>query len=392
MRDRFARLKKPENRSLIFTISAFLGFGLLMIANSTVITSSNLYEEPYRFVILQLGWVLIGLICFYIFYNVDYRKLEKMSRSLFVFNILSLFLLSVVSFFPCSSDFGFSPCINGANRWFYLNPPPLPPIPFLGVLGFQPGELAKLTVILYLSTRISEIVRKERSKTDHKDLFKTYLLVSGMLSGLIILQPNMSTAAIVFILGSIIYFASGAPLKPILMVAPLVAFLAIAVILFSPYRKARLMSLISGNSNEDSSYHVKQALVALGSGGVTGVGFGQSKQKYQYLPEVASDSIFAIIGEEFGFIGTTSVVLVYFYLIYQGFTIAKRSEDTFGKLVAIGISSWLGLQFFVNVAAMTKIIPLTGVPIPLISYGGSSMIFSLMGLGILANISRNSQL
>ena len=392
MRNKLTHVKKSKDRSLTITIFAFLGFGLLMIANSTVITSNRLYGDPYKFVFLQFGWILMGLVCFYVFCNLDYKKLEQMSRSLFVFNTAALFVLAVVSFFPCSTGFGFAPCINGANRWLYLNPPPLPPIPFLGVLGFQPGELAKLTIILYLSARTSSIVKKEKIKDNKNSLFKVYLMVSVLLSGLIILQPNMSTAAIVFFLGTVIYFTSGAPLKPILITIPVVVVLAVAVILSSPYRKARLASLVSGDDSGESSYHIKQALVALGSGGMTGVGFGQSKQKYQYLPEVASDSIFAIIGEEFGFIGTTVVVIAYLFFIYQGFMIAKRSEDLFGKLVAVGISSWFGLQFFINVAAMTKIIPLTGVPIPLISYGGSSMVFSLMGLGILANISENSRL
>jgi len=341
---------------------------------------------------LHLGWILIGLIGFYIFYNLDYKRITQLSYSLFIFNFITLLLLAIVGFFPCSSNFAFAPCINGANRWLYLNPPPLPPIPFLGVLGFQPGALAKLTVILYVSSQLSINIKKEKSGKKAKDLFWSYIMTSGILSGLILLQPNMSNTTIVFILGTIIYFVSGAPLKPVLITIPIFAILASIVIIASPYRRARLAALMSGDNTSESSYHVKQALVALGSGGLTGVGFGQSKQKYQYLPEVASDSIFAIIGEEFGFIGTTTVIFAYSYLIYKGFRIAKESEDLFGKLVAVGISSWMGIQFLVNVASMTKIIPLTGVPIPLISYGGSSMVFSLMGLGILANIKRNSKL
>lgn len=385
MKRNFIQIKKSKekDRSFLFTIFAFLGFGLFMIADSTVITSSNLYKEPYRFVLLQLGWVAVGLVGFFIFYNFDYRKLSKISYSLFLFNIISLGILAIVSFFPCSTNLLFSPCINGANRWLFLNPPPLPPIPFLGVLGFQPGELAKLTVILYLSIQISKNIK------EGGELFWVYIITAGMLSGLILLQPNMSTAAMVFVLGTVVYFVSGAPLKPILVTIPILIVLAVLMIVISPYRRARLTALLSGNDADASSYHVKQALMALGSGGLGGVGVGQSKQKYQYLPEVASDSIFAIIGEEFGFIGTACVVLAYLYLIYRGFVIAKNAPDLLGKLIATGVSSWLGIQFFINVAAMTKIIPLTGVPIPLISYGGSSMVFSLMGLGILANINEN---
>lgn len=383
--------EKPvrASRSLIILILGFLTFGLLMIANSTVITSSNLYRAPYRFVLLQIGWVVVGLVCFFIFYNFDYRKLSHLSFLLFVFNLLTLAFLAVVSLLPCSSSLAFAPCINGANRWIYLNPPPLPPLPFLGVLGFQPGELAKLTIILYLSVQLSKNMQK---KEEERELFLVFLVTSGLLAGLILLQPNMSTAAMVFILGAIIYFISGAPLKPIVILAPILVGLTTAVILISPYRRERLMTLTKGDDDSNASYHVKQALVALGSGGITGVGFGQSKQKYQYLPEVASDSIFAIIGEEFGFIGTAIIVVAYLYLVYRGFVIAKEAPDLLGKLIAVGVSSWLGIQFFVNVAAMTKIIPLTGVPIPLISYGGSSMVFSLMGLGILANINEVSHL
>jgi cell division protein FtsW len=189
------------------------------------------------------------------------------------------------------------------------------------------------------------------------------------------------------------YFASGASLKELLILIPSLLILLVVSIFGSPYRRTRFMTLLGGNTLVDlsSGYHIKQILLALGSGGFWGVGFGQSKQKFNYLPEVASDSIFAIIGEEFGFIGTSLVMLAFMYLIYKGYSIAKNSKDLSGRLLAIGVTSWIGLQFFVNVAAMTKIIPLTGVPIPLISYGGSSMLFSMMALGILANVDKQSR-
>ncbi|MBU1132973.1 MAG: FtsW/RodA/SpoVE family cell cycle protein [Patescibacteria group bacterium] len=365
-------------------IFAFLVFGLLMIANSTVISSKNLYGDPYKFVSLQLGWVIIGLVGFFLLYNFNYNKLYGFAYILLIINIVFLLFLGVVGLFPCSDGFAFAPCINGANRWLYLNPPPLPEVPFLGVLGFQPGELAKVSIILYLSVQLSKNIKKK------EELFWVYFIVSALLSGLILLQPNMSTAAMVFALGTIIYFVSGAPIKPLLILIPVVTLLVAGVILISPYRRQRLITLLSGSDEDTSSYHIKQALVALGSGGITGVGLGQSKQKFQYLPEVASDSIFAIIGEELGFIGTSFLVLAFLYFVYLGFLISRDAPDLLGKLLGIGVSSWIGIQFFINVAAMTKIIPLTGVPIPLISYGGSSMVFSLMGLGILANISKQS--
>jgi cell division protein FtsW len=150
------------------------------------------------------------------------------------------------------------------------------------------------------------------------------------------------------------------------------------------------MTYLSGEpaGDRNESYHVKQISIALGAGGFWGVGFGESRQKYQYLPEVASDSIFAVIGEEFGYIGTTFVIIAFTYLVLLGFNISRKAPDLLGRMLAVGVTSWLGFQFFLNIAAMARLIPLTGVPIPLISYGGSSMVFSLMGLGVLASVQR----
>jgi cell division protein FtsW len=382
-----------KNNSLLITILSLLGFGVIFIANSTIVSSENLYGSPYRFAILQLAWVIMGLAGFLLFYFVDYRKLEKFSTLLFLITVTILFTLSVISIFPCNSNIKFAPCINGANRWLYLNPDPLPKIPFIGVLGFQPAEIAKLALILFLAFKLGKGIKDGiigYGLKGMKKSFLVYVLCSGLIAGLVLLQPNMSTAAMLFILGTIIYFSSGASLKELFILIPSLTVLAVISIFASPYRRERFMTLLGGRSDVElsSGYHIKQILLALGSGGFWGVGFGQSKQKFNYLPEVASDSIFAIIGEEFGFLGTTLVTMAFVYLIYKGFSIAKNSKDPVGRLIAVGVSSWIGLQFFVNVAAMTKIIPLTGVPIPLISYGGSSMLFSMMALGILANIER----
>ena len=375
------------DRSLLVTIFSFLTFGLIIIANSTVVHSNVLYGDPYRFVLLQLGWILMGLVGFFIFYRLDYRHLEKISFVFFVITLGLLVFLAIVGLFPCTESFGFAPCVNGANRWLYLNPPPFPKLPFLGVAGFQPSEMAKLSLIMYLAVQLTKKLRTG------EDPFKFYLITCAMVAGLILLQPNMSTAVMVFAIGTTVFFASGASLKKLYLILPPAIISAIGFILISPYRRTRLFTLLGHDSVVGSDltmgYHIKQILISLGSGGLFGVGFGQSRQKYQYLPEVASDSIFAIVGEEFGFIGTTLVLLAFSYLIYKGFSIAKKTEDPLGKLLASGITSWIALQFFVNVAAMAKLIPLTGVPLPLISYGGSSMVFCLMGLGILANISKS---
>lgn len=168
--------------------------------------------------------------------------------------------------------------------------------------------------------------------------------------------------------------------------------LALLFVLTSPYRRDRLMTFVQGHSQVDdlsSGYQIKQVSIALGNGGLFGVGFGQSKQKY-YLPEVSSDSIFAIIGEEFGFIGSLAFLVAYIFLLYRGFKIALNQNDEVRRLLCIGVISWLGVQLLIHVAANSSLIPYTGVPVPLISYGGSSMLFSLMGLGVLAGLSRHT--
>ena len=195
MRKRNSKKSDISGRNFFIAVVSFLVFGLFMIADSTSVSSKNLYGDPYRFVILQATWAVAGLIAFYIFYRIDYRSLLKISRSLFLFNLIALVILAVVGLIPCSTSIPFAPCMNGANRWLYINPPPLPPIPFLGVLGFQPGELAKLSAIVYLASQLSLISQKDKSVKGKKP-FEVYLKITVLTSGLILLQPNMSPAMV----------------------------------------------------------------------------------------------------------------------------------------------------------------------------------------------------
>lgn len=387
------RVDREHDRALLFTIGLLLLFGIVMIYDATVIFAQETFGGAYRFVFQQIAWVTVGLIGFSVFYKINYEKIRKIAFPVFVLAVFVLFILALISVvIPCSSDFDvvFTPCINGARRWVYLNPPPFPPFPIVGILGLQPSEFAKLALVIYLSVILEKNIKSPRSETP---VFWVYFIITGLIAFLILLQPNMSTAVLLFVIGSVIYFASGATIAPFFVVGPAMALLGSLFILSSSYRRARLLTFLKpgGDVGElNAGYHIRQIMIALGSGGLFGVGLGQSRQKFQYLPEVSSDSIFAVIGEELGFIGTTGLIIVFAFLIYKGYTIAKNSPDLLGRLLASGITTWIAVQFFVNVAAMTKIIPLTGVPIPLISYGGSSTVFSLMGLGILANISRNS--
>ena len=375
------------DKPFILTLFSLVIFGIAMVYSATAFFAQGTFGEAYRLIFLHLGWVFIGTLSFIFFYNFDYKILYHLALPIFVISIGTLLILAFFGILPCELDFIFAPCINGANRWFYLNPSPLPAIPMLGVLSFQPSELAKLSTIIYLSMVISKNI-KEKTQ-----VFVMYLLIVGLVSVLVILQPNMSTAALIFVVGTVMYFASGAWLLPFFVLIPALSVFGVIAALSSSYRRARILTFLNPSESSDlgSGYHIKQILIALGSGGFFGVGLGQSRQKFQYLPEVSADSIFAIIGEEFGFIGTSLLIVLFCYLIYRGYTISKNAPDLFGRLVGVGITTWIGVQFFVNIAAMTQIIPLTGIPLPLISYGGSSMIFTLAGLGILANISRQAQ-
>jgi cell division protein FtsW len=380
--------KTSADKTLFILIGILLLLGVVMIHNATVIYAQGLFGEAYRLVLLQIAWIAVGLVGFMFFYRYDYRNIEKIAYFLIVFSLIPLLVLGFLGaltrfgLLPCTDTVAFAPCINGAYRWVYLNPPPFPKLPLAGVVGFQPAELAKLSLIVYLSVQIQKNIKKGNTA------FWIYLITGGLIAGLIVLQPNMSTAVLIFLIASVIYFSSGASIWPLLATLPALGISGLLFVLLSPYHRERFFTFSGETVGQDLTlaYHIKQIMIALGSGGLFGVGFGQSRQKFQYLPEVSSDSIFAIIGEELGFIGTALVVVLFVLFIYKGFSIAKQAPDLLGRLLAVGITSWIGLQFFVNVAAMTEIIPLTGIPIPLISYGGSSMIFSLMGLGILANI------
>lgn len=373
-----------NQKSLFLNIIGLLVFGLIVIYSSTVVHSQNVFNDPYRFVLLQLGWIIIGFFGFFFFYNFNYDYTRTLAYGFMGITLIFLLLLAFSGILPCSLSIPFMPCINEANRWFILNPAPLPQLPLIGEMGFQPSELAKLALILFLGANIPKLIK------DKKNPFAFYFVVTATLAGLVMLEPNMSTAVTLFLIGSALYFYSGASLKPIFILAPLAVVFGIVFIFTSPYRKERLLTFMHSeqeNSALSSGYQIRQVSIALGNGGIFGVGFGQSKQKY-YLPEVSSDSIFAIIGEEFGFVGSIAFLIAYLYLIYQGFEISRRQSDDVKKMLSAGVSTWLAVQLLIHVSANSSLIPFTGVPIPLVSYGGSSMLFTLMGLGVLAGIGK----
>lgn len=347
---------------LLLSVIALTIFGLFMIYDSSSYIAFRDFADKYHYIKEQGVWAGIGMVVLLISSRFPYRGLYALSVPI----LISAIILLLLVFVP-----GVGIKVLGAKRWINL-----------GFTTLQPAEFVKLSLAIYLAAWFSN---KE------KERFLAFMLLVGVVFLLVMLQPDMGTGSIILFEAILLYFLSGASMKHFFILGPVVGLAGIVLILLEPYRAARLFSFMNLHSLDDVSYHVKQILIALGSGGLIGVGAGNSLQKYAYLPENVTDSIFAIIAEEFGFFGASILIALYLVLIWRGFHIAMHAKDTFGKLLAGGIIGFLGFQIVLNLSAMTMLVPLTGVPLPFISYGGSALIINLCAIGILLNISRASQ-
>jgi len=362
-------MKSNQKSDQILTITTFalIVFGLVMISSAGVAISQHRFGDGYYFFKHQLFYgVLPGLFLMFIAQKIDYHFWRRIAFLLFAIN---LFLLVLV-FIP-----GLGLKFQGASRWIKLGP-----------FSFQPTEMLKFTLVLYLAAWLES---KKDLKRDLFEGFIPFLAIIGIVGFLIIKQPDMGTLGIIVIVAMVMYFLSGARTShiAIMISAGLVAFLAL--VKFESYRMNRLLVFLHPELDPRGiGYQINQALLAIGSGGIFGLGLGHSRQKFNYLPEPVGDSIFAIICEEIGLIGAVVLVLLFVIFAMRGFKIAKNAPDAFGKSVAGGITAWIIFQALVNVSAISGLIPLTGVTLPFISYGGTSIIFSMIGVGILLNISK----
>lgn len=354
---------RKSDFALVLGIVALTIFGLFMIYDASSYVAFRDFGDKYRYIKDQVYWVVIGFSALSIFSFFDYHKYYNLAIPILLFAIFLLFLVFVPSL-------GVEAL--GAKRWINL-----------GFFVVQPGEVVKLALTIYLSAWFS---------AREKGRFLAFLLLIGLVITLVMLQPDMGTGVVILGVAIILYFLSGGSILHILGLIPVMGIGGIALILLEPYRAARLSTFLNPNQDlETTSYHLRQILIALGSGGLFGVGIGNSLQKYAYLPEATTDSIFAIAAEEIGFVGVLILLLVMLFVIYRGFYIAGRAKDNFGKLLAGGITSFIAIQTIVNLGAQTALLPLTGVPLPFISYGGSALTVNLISIGILLNISRQSQ-
>jgi cell division protein FtsW len=355
---------KKIDLALLLPVIVLTFFGLLMIYNASSFVAFKDFGDKYHYIKDQMFWAFLGFSALTFFYLFDYRKLYNLAIPALILAIGLLFLV----FVP-----GLGIEALGAKRWIDFQ--------FFTV---QPSEFAKFALAIYLAAWFSK---------PEKGRFFSFMLLLLLVFGLIIAQPDFGTATIILAEALSIYFLSGASMTQFLFIIPAVAAASFLVIKFEPYRAQRLATFLNFSESPDKySYHVKQILIALGSGGLTGVGLGNSLQKYAYLPEATTDSIFAIVAEEVGFIGSAIVILLFIYIVYRAFFIAAKAKDNFGKLLAGGIATFLGTQILVNLGSQTASLPLTGVPLPFISYGGSALIVSLSAVGILLNISKQSNI
>jgi len=333
-------------------------FGLLAIYDASVIEGFKDFSDKFHFVKQQAVWLGIGIVASVFAASFPLDILKKYSHIL----LLGCLFLMVIVLIP-----GVGSKFLGARRWLIVGP-----------IVIQPSELIKIALVLYLA-RWLEIPRS----------LKQFLALLGLCLGLIMLQPDLGTGTIMIGTSFILYYLSGARLKDISIFLLLLMITMSILVLASPYRLNRLKTFMDPTSDPlGSSYHINQILYGLGSGGWAGVGLGQSRQKFAYLPEATTDSIFVIIGEEFGFVGASIVILGMVGLCFISLNIATKTTDRFDKLLSSGVSLLFLTQIFVNLSAMTALMPLTGVPLPFISYGGSSLVTNFISLGLLANVAK----
>ena len=351
---------------LLAALSILLVFGLAMLSSASSDLGKQLFNNSYYYLEHQLAFGLgIGIVGFLVGYFVPYYKFKDIAFILLLISIAALVLV----FTPLGT------AASGSTRWLRLGP-----------LSFQPAELMKLTYILYLAAWLSN---SKKRATDFQTGLLPFAIISGLIAVLLILQPATSTVVILLLAGLVVYFVSGAPWKYILGIFG-IAVLGIALVtVATPYRRARVMAYLHPTQNlQGQNYQVNQAVIAIGSGGFWGQGYGQSAEKYSYLPDPIDDSIFAIVAEELGFVGAGCLVALFAIVTFRMFWLARRSGDQFGRMILIGFGTVIALQAFVNMASISGIIPLTGVPLPFVSYGGTALAVFITMSGVALNVTR----
>ncbi|HEY6622831.1 MAG TPA: putative lipid II flippase FtsW [Acidimicrobiales bacterium] len=354
----------PTSTCVGVLLAALCLIGLVMVGSASPIISMSLYGSSWGILIRQVMWMGLGVVAFYVLSRVDYRKWRKVRVPLL---IVTLGLLVVV-LVP-----GIGVTAGGSSRWVGF-----------GQFRLQPSEIMKLALAVFAADLLT---RRAGQVRQAKRVVVPILGVLGISSVLILKQPDMGTALVLACIAFGVMFMGGVPMRPILKVLGTFAVLATIVGLADPYRRDRILSFINPGAHQSGTgYQVWQSLIGLGSGHLTGLGLGGGRQKWGLLPNAHTDFIFSVLGEELGLVGAVVVLALFFALAWYGLRAASLAPDRFGSLLAVAITVWITSQAVINVGAVVGVLPVTGIPLPFISFGGSSLVINMAAVGILMNI------
>lgn len=369
---RISRLFKLNKASgeidyiLFYTVILLVAVGVIMVYSASSYRAANELQDSMAYLKRQLAFVVVGGISMFFFMTWDYHRLKN-SKLIMILIISTIGLLLMVFLFPP---------INGAQRWIPLGP-----------FSLQPSEMAKYVIVIYSARSLDR--KGDEIKSFWKGLFPN-LLVAGIFAGLVLAEKNLSITSVIMFVTFILITISGARKRHLFTLGGIGILTGMSLIVLAPYRLKRLLSFMDPWADpRGDGYQLIQSLLALGSGGFLGLGFGMSRQKAYYLPEPHNDFIFSVIGEETGFLGCMILIILFMVLIWRGIITAIKCKDNFGTLIAMGITSVIAIQAIINLAVVTGTMPVTGVPLPFISYGGSSLLFNMTAMGILLNVSKN---
>lgn len=350
--------------SLVVIIFMLLTFGLVMVFSASSANAHYVHGDAMYFFKRQFIWAVAGVIIMFLVSRFHYKKLERYANLLFTVTIVMLLLVPLIGVEA-----------GGAKRWLGF-----------GSLTFQPSEFVKITLIMFLA---KSLVNHPHRVTQLTDGYIRYMGIIGITAALVLIQPHMSGAMVIALSGCIVLFASGFKIRYFVVSVMGAAPLVYTLIMTSDYRRKRLTSFLDPFKDKlDESWQIVQSLYAIASGGLYGMGLGQSRQKFLYIPEPQNDFIFAVICEELGLLGAMFVMFLFALLIWKGIMIARNAPDEFSSLTATGITSLVAVQVLMNIAVVTSSMPVTGITLPFFSYGGSSLVILLIAMGILLNISR----
>jgi len=361
------RLRFAMDQGLLLPVLALLAIGIAMVFSASFVVAQNVFGDDTYFLVRHTIWVCIGLVTLMVTSRIDYHIWQRLAVPIYVVSVVLLILVLIP---------GFSSVTYGASRWLSLGP----------ILSLQPSELAKLAVVLYLGSWITRV-----GGDINKFSFGTipFVIILAVSAGLVLVEPDLGTTIVLIMTAASMFFIAGANVLHALLGTMIGCALLVNLIVNTSYKVDRVRAWMDPWADPSGiGWHTTQTLIALGSGGIPGLGLGASRQKYFYVPNAHTDTIFAIVGEEIGFIGTALVLGLFLFFTWRGLAIACSARDPLGRALAAGVTLLIGWQAMLNMAVVSNVVPNTGVPLPFLSYGGSSTVVSLAAVGILLSVSR----